>query len=51
MRERTAYHVDRVAVQSTLGSTFWKTNRASPCKDHAPDLNPNTNTNANSKQP
>ena len=33
MRERTAYQVDRVVVQNTSGSTFWKTNRAS----HWPD--------------
>ena len=35
MRERTAYQVDRVVVQNTSGSTFWKTNRASSCKYHA----------------
>ena len=45
MRERTAYQVDRVVVQNTSGSTFWKTNRASRCKYHAPDPNPNTNRN------
>ena len=45
MRERTAYQVDRVVVQNTSGSTFWKTNRARRCKYHAPDPNPNTNRN------
>ena len=45
MRERTAYQVDRVVVQNTSESTFWKTNRARRCKYHAPDPNPNTNRN------
>ena len=45
MRERIAYQVDCVVVQNTSGSTFWKTNRASPCKYHAPD--PNTNPDPN----
>ena len=45
MCERTMNKVDRVVVQNTSGSTFWKTNRASRCKYHAPDPNPNTNRN------
>ena len=35
MRERAAYQADRVVDQNTSGSTFWKTNRASPRKYHA----------------
>ena len=37
--------MDRILVQNTSGSTFWKTNRASPCKYHAPDPNPNPSPN------
>ena len=34
---------DRVAVHNTSGSTLlFETAQASPCKDHAPDPNPNT---------
>ena len=36
MRERTAYQVDRVVVQNTSGSTFWKTNRAAVAASTTP---------------
>ena len=41
IRKRAAYPVDPIVVQNTSGSTFWKTNRASPCTYHAPDPNHN----------
>ena len=47
MRERTAYQVDRVVVQNTSRSAFWKPNRASPCKYHTPDPDPDPNRNPN----
>ena len=43
--KRAVYPVDRIVVQTTSGSTFWKTNRASPYKYYAPDPNPNPNPN------
>ncbi|CAM9248659.1 unnamed protein product, partial [Sphacelaria rigidula] len=43
MRERTACLEDRAVARNTSRSTLSKTNRASPCRNHAPDPNPNTN--------
>lgn len=47
MPERTACLKDHVAVQHTSRSIFSKTNQASLCRGHAPDLSPNTHLNPN----
>lgn len=49
MRERIACLEERVVAQNTPGPIFFKTNRADPFRDRAPDHNPNTDPNPNPK--